>query len=210
MINHKSGIYKIINILTLDIYIGSSIKFSDRKNLHFNNLKLNKHHSIILQRAYNKYGFENFIFEIIEYIEDKSKLIEREQFYLDILKPKYNICKIAGSLLGIKKTEADKQGISLRKRLRDKIHGGTRIGMTNSENHRKNISLGKINKSQLKHRKPILQININTNEIIKEWDCIKDAHIGLGKKFTGVISRTCNGKLNHAYGFNWKYKNIVK
>ena len=40
-----------------------------------------------------------FRLEILEYNE-KAKILEREQYYLDILKPTYNICKVAGSSLG--------------------------------------------------------------------------------------------------------------
>lgn len=94
-------IYQIRNIVDKKLYIGSAIDFLQRKALHLSHLRCNKHHSILLQRAWNKYGEENFRFEVITVIKDKSKLIEIEQLYLDILKPKYNICKIAGSRLGV-------------------------------------------------------------------------------------------------------------
>jgi hypothetical protein len=48
-----------------------------------------------------KYGYSNFILEIIEYC-DLVIIIEREQYYMDILKPKYNILKFARSLYGFK------------------------------------------------------------------------------------------------------------
>ena len=48
-------------------------------------------------------GILNFL-EIIEYCE-KSDLIKKEQYYIDLLKPEYNILKIAGSSLGFKHTE---------------------------------------------------------------------------------------------------------
>jgi hypothetical protein len=37
---------------------------------------------------------------------DSSVLIEKEQYYLDMLKPKYNILSIAGSSTGYKHSEA--------------------------------------------------------------------------------------------------------
>lgn len=55
--------------------------------------------SLIISRALIKYGYANFSVSILEYC-DKSNLTEREQYYLDKLKPKYNILKIAGSSLG--------------------------------------------------------------------------------------------------------------
>jgi group I intron endonuclease len=57
-----------------------------------------------MERALLKYGFSNFSLEILEYCNLKDLLI-REQYYLDILKPEYNIVKIAGSTLGYKHTE---------------------------------------------------------------------------------------------------------
>lgn len=46
-----------------------------------------------------KHGYNNFRLEILEYCEP-SKVVEREQYYLDKLKPTYNICNVAGSSLG--------------------------------------------------------------------------------------------------------------
>lgn len=48
-----------------------------------------------------KYGYSKFNLEIIEYCEPE-KCIEREQYYLDNLKPEYNILLKAGSPLGYK------------------------------------------------------------------------------------------------------------
>lgn len=48
-----------------------------------------------------KYGYNKFSLDILEYCEP-SLLIKREQYYLDTLKPEYNILKIAGSSLGYK------------------------------------------------------------------------------------------------------------
>lgn len=46
-----------------------------------------------------KYGYGSFSFEILEYC-DKSEVLDREQYYLDLLKPDYNILTSAGSPLG--------------------------------------------------------------------------------------------------------------
>src|SRR3972149_12098174 len=110
---NNSGIYSIVNNINNKIYIGSALNFNKRWNLHNSQLNCNKHHSIILQRAFNKYGKDNFTFEIIEYVEDKTKLIEREQNWLDFFKPEYNVCKIAGRPLGMKHSAEAKAKMSL-------------------------------------------------------------------------------------------------
>lgn len=43
-----------------------------------------------IDRALLKHGFSNFTLEILEYC-DKNNVLEREQYYMDILKPPYNI-----------------------------------------------------------------------------------------------------------------------
>lgn len=92
----NTGVYIIKNLINGDSYIGSTIKsgFLKRKIDHFTKLKCKKHHSIILQHAYNKYGRHNFLFEILEECLPENCII-REQFYLDTLNPKYNVRKIA-------------------------------------------------------------------------------------------------------------------
>ena len=105
----ESGVYKITNTVNGKIYIGSSIDVERRIRQHTWKLKHGTHKNRHLQYAYNKYGAENFIIEIIEFCE-AEKCIEREQFYLDFYTPfnienGYNIRTIAESQLGIKFSE---------------------------------------------------------------------------------------------------------
>jgi len=89
---YKSGIYKIINQINGNFYIGSSKNLKKRWKHHKYQLNRKKHINIILQRSWDKYKEENFEFDIIEYC-NQDKLFEIEQIYLDKLKPKYNIGK---------------------------------------------------------------------------------------------------------------------
>jgi group I intron endonuclease len=95
------SIYKIINLKNEKLYIGSAVYFPSRKALHLFQLRNNKHFNKHLQSAFNKYGEESFKFEILEECF-KDNLIEREQFYINTLKPKYNKRVIANSNLGRK------------------------------------------------------------------------------------------------------------
>jgi group I intron endonuclease len=74
----KVGIYQWVNTINGKFYIGSAIDLSKRLNEHFFNDKSN----ILLQRAFIKYGLNNFSVHILEYC-DKDVLIEREQYYFD-------------------------------------------------------------------------------------------------------------------------------
>jgi group I intron endonuclease len=58
----------------------------------------------IIYKALLKYGYSGFQLEILEYCEPRYA-ITREQYYIDLLQPVYNILKTAGSLFGFKFTE---------------------------------------------------------------------------------------------------------
>lgn len=107
----KSGIYCIKNKLNNKLYVGSTINFDKRKREHYSYLRRGTHHSTYLQRSFNKYGEINFEFFILETCESE-KLLIREQHYIDVLSPRYNICKIAGNSLGVKRSEETKKKLS--------------------------------------------------------------------------------------------------
>lgn len=111
------GVYKITNIINGKYYIGSSMYIKGRWNEHIRCLKNQTHDNRYLQRAWNKYGRENFSFEILECIlvRDKDLLNEREQAYLDDIFQhqdradiSYNMCSIANSHVGVPQTEESK------------------------------------------------------------------------------------------------------
>lgn len=99
----KSGIYQIRNLVNGKVYVGSTVNLHRRALAHFNKLQHHNHHSIKLQRAYNKYGLDKLTFEVLEYVEEEN-LLEREQYYIDTLEAVsngYNINPIAGALMVI-------------------------------------------------------------------------------------------------------------
>jgi len=87
-----------MNTVNKKSYIGSSAELDVRFRGYFAPSRLNSRESIIY-KALLKYGFSKFSFEILEYC-CIDNLIKREQYYIDLLKPVYNLCKIAGSPRG--------------------------------------------------------------------------------------------------------------
>lgn len=65
-----------------------------------------------IYRAILKYDYSDFNLYILEYC-DLDILIKREQYYLDLLKPEYNILKVAGSRLGHTASLKTRETISL-------------------------------------------------------------------------------------------------
>jgi len=104
-----SGVYRIKCKENGKCYIGSSKRLHSRKLEHFNFLRSQKHHSKILQNAFNKYGEEQFVFDVIEYCEKDLEV--REQHYINTENSDYNVLKFAGRGLGYKHSLEDRQKI---------------------------------------------------------------------------------------------------
>ena len=105
-------IYKISNSVDDRVYIGSTINLNKRWNEHKRDLSNNKHHNIYFQNFVNKYGINVLKFNILETIVKKN-ILNREQFYLDTIKNKFNIAKNAiAPMMGKSHTEEAIEKIS--------------------------------------------------------------------------------------------------
>lgn len=127
-------IYSIVNKINDATYIGSAIGNGNSRWIrHEKDLKANNHHSIHLQRAYNKYGIDNFQFVVLENVND-DKILTKEQEYLDDRKNNYpanlnyNICWTAGNCSGrkfsdttIKQMSNSHLGKTIPQEVRDKL-----------------------------------------------------------------------------------------
>lgn len=79
------GIYKIENLINNKVYIGQAVDIKRRLNKHKWFLKNDKHPNQHLQNSWNKYGKENFSFEVIESVSEKEDLTNCEQYYMDFV-----------------------------------------------------------------------------------------------------------------------------
>ena len=87
---NQSGIYEILNTVNGKRYIGSAVYIVGRFARHRMHLRRGTHHSVHLQRAWNKHGEEAFEFRPILFCT-KDMLLYYEQLAIDAFKPLYNI-----------------------------------------------------------------------------------------------------------------------
>lgn len=191
----KCSIYAIKNIKNSRRYIGSSVQVLTRLRKHFQQLRDNIHYNEKLQRAYNKYGKNFFIVEILEefdYIDDNQRLM-KEQYYMNLYKAYkkgYN-CTINAAWSGVK-------GILEGERL---------------ENMKKKVSLsmkGRIPKNLEEMRKktwrPVLELR--NGIVVNEYENIKRAGEALGIDYKS-IHKSLKGKGTKPRknpNLTWKYK----
>lgn len=191
-------IYSITNLLNGHMYIGKTNNLKRRWNQH----KSGRGGTTILSKAINKYGLENFLFDIIAEIpfesseELNSVLSQLEVYYIELygtLKDGYNATyggeggTIDYSKIGVsdKKREACKKN---GKKYADKVRGIPR--------NREVIMRG-----ALKRRKPVLQYDIHGN-FIREYPMLSAV-----SNFESInIGKCCKGEISSAYGYIWKYK----
>lgn len=203
--NSNSGIYKITNTINNKFYIGSSVNLGKRKYKHKFELDKNIHSNIHLQRAWNKYnGIYSFTFEIILLCAEQD-LIKEEQYYIDLLKPEYNICKTAYSTLG--KPTSEKQKETLRNRK------GTFTHTKESKRLMRDNALGRFmsntTRDKIAKALSVPVVSIDSNGNMKEYPSAKIAS-SLAGCSSACITRACRNPGYKAVGLIWLYKEKIK
>jgi group I intron endonuclease len=115
-ISNGSGVYQILCVPTGKVYVGSASNLRIRWREHRWTLNRGTHHSQYLQRAWNKYGETEFVFSVLELVPPEL-LLEAEQQWINATHCYerdcgFNICPTAGSVLGIKRSDATRQRMS--------------------------------------------------------------------------------------------------
>lgn len=214
----KAGVYCWTHIESGKKYVGSSVDLY-RRFMQYYNIKYitRASKSSLICRALLKYGYSSFHLDILEYC-DPSVIIEREQYYIDLLKPEYNILKVAGSLFGYKHTIESLQKMSeiarnrseeIIAKLREAALGRT---YTHTEEAKKKISksmLGRKHSEETKEKLKIIQSNRTKHPIkgvnikvedtltgeIYFYDSLRNAGKGLNGSHKSIKYNLDNGKL---------------
>lgn len=225
------GIYAIVNKANGHRYVGSANNIGDRWSLHKHDLRRGRHHSVYLQRAWDKYGEDSFEFVVLREVEKKEDLIRNEQEFLDSLRPEYNILRVAGNSLGHRQSAEARRKMSIAKsganhprfgkplpaEVREKISEGNK-GKPKSAKHRQSISeYNKAHGVSVGSRNPMYGKSGRLNprarsisqyspdgELIATYETIAAAGIAVGHR-PSQISDVLAGNRKTCGGFVWKY-----
>ena len=100
-----SGVYQIINTITGDCYIGSSVNLYRREKEHFRESFWKNEPNKQLYKDMKQYGKNNFLFKPI-LLCNPEELKKYEQIAIEKYNPKYNVC---AAYTGMSKEEYIKQ-----------------------------------------------------------------------------------------------------
>ena len=214
---NKSGIYKWENKISGEYYIGSAVDLSKRMSEYYRESYIthpSRGKSIICY-ALVKYGYNNFSLSILEYC-NRTEVISREQYYLDLLNPSYNILKYAYSSDGYKHTLEAIQKMSLARRLaapgpgqgeslpRAKKGKFTKednsfYGKTHTEEVKELMSQAALKRIKPNNAKPVFLKDLNNN-IIGDFKSITELSIYLkADKATLAKYRNSNKLFRNLY-----------
>ena len=231
----NSGIYLIKNIINGHFYIGMSVNLKRRSLEHFCNKSISQKPNVIY-KAIRKYGKENFVFEVLEYINNCETLSEREVFWIEKLKPNYNmnlgglgnkafrVSEITKSILSEKsKKQWDSLSeIEKQNRISKNLKGpeiGHEVSLQTREKLRL-VNLGKKQSSETRlkrsdSQKVSMKGNSNGNKIIlgvsETMGLISfNSCVSAGEYFNkhpSSITKSLKGKRKQAFGYKWEYLN---
>lgn len=211
-INMGCGIYKLVSTVNDKIYIGSTKDFAKRKWTHLKGFSIGRFVNSKLKNHYLKYGEDSLKFEVVE-LCDPSKLIEREQYYMDTLNPEFNIRTIADRNNQITLSEEHKKKLSIimtGRKLSEESK--LKISIANTGRKRSEKTKQKIRDSKLgtrlndgyRRRLPVIQYDLSGN-IVNIYSFVREcSQFGFDP---GNVSACCRGIYSTHKGFKWSYFN---
>ena len=185
------GIYKITNKINDKIYIGLSVDIEDRWYEHRRDLNAQKHKNRHLQRAWNKYGEDNFIFEII--IEcSEEELRDKEKFYINYYDSYHNGYNMT---LGGDGTIGRFHSLETRKKISESNKG------------RKCPNAEQLRKLNHTNKRKIVQLTVEGN-IVRVWESLLEINNSFSTDIRNTIKECCDKKPKRlmSKGFVWMWK----
>ena len=183
------------------LYIGSSVDIASRFSLHMGR-DARKYPEHPFYKEINEYGRDSFEVIILEECQ-RDKLIEKEQYYYDLLKPQYN---------KVRPAENNFVYEEVRKRASENsntpLHVQKRKELYNSPNYKeyfRNMHTNKMKPVEMMENDIVIKTFISMQEASRY---ITETTDFKGKNKTSKIKSVCDGERKTAFGFKWRYSKV--
>ena len=214
----RHGIYQITNTVNGKFYVGSAVNLGGRYSQHLSDLKLQKHANGRLQNAWNKYGEDSFVFSVLEFVDDKTKLrsekvkskMSESARSSDLVRA--NIAKVQESNKGRVCSEETK--MRLREACRGKKVTKGFMGRRHTEETKQKIRDAVRGRSHTEEAKiriikansvPVVQLSLSGDFITEFESATVASHFGF---YRNSVSDCCKkGRLSKHKGYRFVYKN---
>lgn len=90
-------------------YIGCTKDSLDKRKRNHKHFALKRNSQTPFARSIRKYGWENIIWEVIYETKYHDDLLEKEKYFIELLKPQYNLTKGGEGTLGLEPWNKGKQ-----------------------------------------------------------------------------------------------------
>lgn len=229
---NESGIYKCTCLSNGRCYVGQARSLLKRKQHHLYTLRNNKHRNIHMQRAWNKYGEDDFIWEIIECCPE-DMLNEREIYWIekyDTFRDGFNMTSGGDKNYIVSSETLKKRSMSLKKSWTDERRQKISKSMLGKKNpmygrtgklnpaYGRNMSgknspsYGKRHTEEAKEKNRQAHLgknNVNSKAVI----CVETNELfwslgeaGRAKKCNDTsICKVCKGIKKTCGGYHWRY-----
>lgn len=181
-------IYKITNIINNKIYIGKTIDI--KKRIAKYKRSLNRSSSQIIIKSMMKYGFENFVFEVVDETDILEELNNKEKYYIklyDSMNTKIGYNMTSGGDGGDTISNHPDKNIILKKR-------DVKISGINSYLYRHDLE---------EHIEEMIELNsigMSANDLAKKFNCSEKAIRSRIPNYNNISSSNHN-KGNESYQY---------
>lgn len=202
-------IYKITNQLNQKVYIGKTeyLNPNRRWQQHKQEALKERNSHRAIYRAIQKYGIDNFTFEVIEETQNPN---DREMYYIQFYNSYHNgynetLGGDGASYLELPEQEICKYYLNNQNNLKKTAnYFGHDQETIKKVLYKFNIPISELgHTTKLITQRAVAKLDKDTGEILEIFDSVSDAERAVnGNKHIGSV---CLGKRKTANGFKWKY-----
>lgn len=199
-------IYKITNKINKKVYIGKT-EGEPIQRWHQHLYSAKNAIDFAIYRAMNKYGIENFSFEVIEDNIFENDINEKEKYYISYYNSYNNGYNMTLGGDGVSSfSHLDIKNYYLQNPNLEKVAQYFNCSTATVRRVLKEYDIYE-NYNNINFAKAVNQYDLKEDKLLNTYVSLSEACKSLNKTGIAPIRDACEGKTSQAYGYRWKYYN---